>query len=76
MWKFAASASFAVALSIVAASPTLAFGDGCGDRAIECYNKVRLPDVYATRTRPVLVSPGWREVVPAPALYGRYTDTG
>ena len=73
MWKFAASACLAVALSIVAASPTLAFGDGCGDRAIECYDKVRLPDVYATRARPVLVSPGWREVVPTPALYGRYT---
>ena len=72
MWKFAASACLAVPLGIVAATPGLAFGDGCGDRAIECYDKVRLPDVYATRTRPVLVSPSWREVVATPPLIRNY----
>jgi hypothetical protein len=29
----------------------------------ECYDKVRLPDVYRTVDRPVVVRPGYREVV-------------
>lgn len=29
----------------------------------ECYDKVRLPDVYRTVERPVVVRPGYREVV-------------
>jgi hypothetical protein len=73
MWKFAAPLCFAVLTSFALATPGLAFGDGCGDGAVACYDKVRLPDVYAVRTRPAVVSPGWREVVPSPALYARST---
>ena len=47
-----------------------AFGHGCGDRAVECYEKVRRPDVYATVKRRVLVSPSTAEVVRTPAIYG------
>ena len=32
-------------------------------RGGECYDKVRLPDVYETVDRPVVVRPGYREVV-------------
>jgi hypothetical protein len=32
-------------------------------RGSECYDKVRLPDVYRTVDRPVVVRPGYREVV-------------
>ena len=54
--------------SITLSVPALAFDHGCGNRAIECYDKVRLPDVYATRARPVVVAPGFREVVSEPPV--------
>jgi hypothetical protein len=70
MRKVALLGFIAVSLGGFAAEPSFAFGDGCGERAIECYDKVRTPDVYATRTRPVLVRPGWREVVAMPPVVG------
>jgi hypothetical protein len=52
-------AAFAATLSMYAlASPAFAC---LGDR--DCYDKVRLPDVYRTVDRPVLVRPGYREVI-------------
>jgi hypothetical protein len=39
-------------------SPALACRYGA-----ECYDKIRLPDVYRTVDRPVVVRPGYREVV-------------
>jgi hypothetical protein len=67
MRRFAVSAFLAVPLSLLAASPTFAFGD-CGWRA-DCFDGgVRQPDVYATHSRPVFLRPGWREVVPLPPI--------
>lgn len=43
---------------IFAATPASACRYGA-----ECYDKVRLPDVYRTVDRPVIVRPGYREVV-------------
>lgn len=42
-----------------------AFDHGCGrgGRAVACYDKVRLPDVYATETRPVLLRPAFSQVL-------------
>ena len=45
----------------------LAFDRGCG-RAVECYDRVRVPDTYATVERPVIVRPGFREVVQMPPV--------
>lgn len=45
-----------------------AFDHGCGDRAVECYEKVRRPDVYAIAERSVVIAPGRREVVHVPAV--------
>lgn len=45
-----------------------AFDHGCSSRAVECYEKVRKPDVYATVERPVVVAPGRREVIHTPAV--------
>ena len=67
MRKFAVSAGLAISLSVIGASSAFAFGDGCG-HAVACYDKVPLPDVYATRARPVLVSPGWREFHATPPI--------
>lgn len=47
---------------LVAASPAFA----C--RGVECYDEVRLPDVYRTVDRPVIVRPGYREVVDRPPV--------
>lgn len=62
-----ASAAVAV-MSVAIAGPALAWGDGCGGHAVECYDKVRLPDVYATEARPVVVHPGYSEVVETPPV--------
>jgi hypothetical protein len=73
MRKFSLPAAcLAVLLGVPAATPALAFGHGCGWGAVECYDKVRLPDVYAVRTRPVLLSPAWREVFPTPPIVRNY----
>lgn len=48
----------ALGFLIVAATPASACRYGA-----ECYDKVRLPDVYRTVDRPVVVRPGYREVV-------------
>jgi len=49
------------------ASPSLA--GGCGG-AVECYEKVRQPDVYATVTRPVIVRPALSGIYHRPAVMG------
>lgn len=52
-------AVLAAALSLVSmATPAAACRPGG-----ECYDKVRLPDVYRSVDRPVVVRPGYREVV-------------
>ena len=51
----------------IAASAS-AFDRGCSGRAVECYEKVRSPDVYGTVERPVVISPGRREFVHVPAV--------
>ena len=40
----------------------------------ECYEKVRTPDVYQTVERPVVVHPGYREVVRLPAVTAVRTE--
>ncbi|MGE0025211.1 MAG: hypothetical protein AB7S70_16445 [Hyphomicrobium sp.] len=56
-------AAFALALSLAsAASPASACRYG------ECYDKVRFPDVYSAVDRPVIVRPGYREVVEKPPV--------
>lgn len=71
MWHIALAIGLAGSF-IAAATPTFAFGDGCGSRAVACYDKVRLPDVYATQTRSVLLRPAYRTVVPTPPLVRNY----
>lgn len=41
---------------------------GCHGRAVECYDKVKLPDVYATQSRSVVVRPGYSQVVTTPPV--------
>jgi hypothetical protein len=54
--RFAASAAlFTFALASTTAANACTYG--------ECYDKVRVPDVYRTVDRPVVVRPGYREVV-------------
>lgn len=62
------SKATALALGFAAAMSTNAFAFGCGGNAAECYEKVRLPDAYATVARPVLIHPGYSEVVHQPAV--------
>jgi hypothetical protein len=66
------AAFVAMTSTFLGAVPTFAFGDSCGGHAVECYDKVRLPDVYALRSRHVLVSPGWRSVIPTPPVIRNY----
>lgn len=55
---FLRAVAVATAVTVVAtATPVLA----CHGRA-ECYDRVRLPDVYRTVERPVVVRPGYRRV--------------
>jgi len=57
-------AALSLALFVAsAASPALA----CHNGGV-CYDKVRLPDVYRTQDRPVIVRPGYREVVEKPPV--------
>ncbi len=57
-------AAFAAVLLLAAtASPALACRGGG-----ECYDRVRLPDVYRTVDRPVVVQPGFRQVVDRPPV--------
>ncbi len=54
------------------APAAIAFDHGCGGReparAVECYEKVRRPDVYAIEERPVVVERARREQVFVPAV--------
>lgn len=69
----ALAACIAAVAGVMAAGPAVA-GHRCGGDAIECYEKVRHPDVYATRARPVVVRPAYHEVVTRPAVYGRVRE--
>lgn len=60
-------AAFGV-LAVTISGPAGAGAAGCGERAIACYEKVRRPDIYETRTRAVVVRPGYSEVVGRPAI--------
>lgn len=51
-------------------SHALAGGGGCSGRALECYQKVQTPDVYATVARQVVVRPGYSKAVHTPAVMG------
>lgn len=73
MRKFFLGACGAACFSLLGAAPTLAFGGHCGDRAVECYDKVQTPDLYAARTRPVLVRPAYRTVIPTPPVMRNIT---
>jgi hypothetical protein len=73
MRKVVLEACCAVCFALVGVAPTLAFGGHCGDRAVECYDKVQTPDLYATRTRSVLVRPVYRSVVPTPPVVRNVT---
>lgn len=73
MRKFVLGACCAACFSLLGLGPTFAFGGHCGGRAVECYDKVRTPDLYATRTRPVFVRPGYRSVVPTPPVVRNVT---
>lgn len=61
----AATVSAAV---LVSATGALAGGHGCAAGAIECYRKVRTPDVVATVAHQVVVRPGYQQVVTTPAV--------
>ena len=51
-------------------APALAGDHGC--QHVECYRQVRQPDVYASVARPVVVEPGYTEVVRhGPVIYNR-----
>ena len=61
-------AGLGIALTTAAlafAAPALAFDRDCRS---ECYEKVRQPDTYATVERPVVVRPGYSEVVHTPPV--------
>ena len=45
-------------------------GGGCRGQAVACYEKVRLPDVYRTVERPVVLRPARQRVVHVPAVIG------
>lgn len=75
MRHIALAVGLAGSFFLAAATPTFAFGDGCGGRAVSCYDKVRLPDVYATQTRSALLRPAYRTVVPTPPLVRNYAVT-
>jgi hypothetical protein len=67
--RLAAKAVGSAALMIVAIGGNAqAGGFGCHGRAVECYDKVQLPDVYATQSRPVVVRRGYSEVVNIPPV--------
>lgn len=57
-------AALLAALAVAAAASPASACRGGG----ECYDKVRLPDVYRTVDRAVIVQPGFREVVDRPPV--------
>lgn len=61
-------ALLAASVIVLATVPAISANDHCSERAIACYDKVRTPDVYAIKTRRVIVRPGWREVVTTPPV--------
>lgn len=67
--RFAAKAvGAAIVMSFAMGGTAVAGGFGCHGRAVECYDKVKLPDVYATQARPVVVRPGYSQVVNTPPI--------
>lgn len=67
--QFAAKAAGAAAVMMVAVTGGAKAGHfGCHERAVACYEKVKLPDVYATEARPVVVRPGYSQVVQTPPV--------
>lgn len=60
----------ALAAIFGASIPAIAGGHGCRGKAVACYEKVRLPDVYKTIERPVVVKPAREHVVRVPAVVG------
>lgn len=66
MRNFVIRALLAAPVIALAAAPAFSANDRCS--AIACYDKVRTPDVYTTKTHQVIVRPGWREVVTTPPV--------
>lgn len=64
--KFTGPVAFAT-IALLSPASAGAF-DGCGERSVTCYEKVRKDDVYATVARPVVVEPARREVIHEPAV--------
>lgn len=63
------------AISVLApASSALAFEECGRGRAVECYEKVRLPDVYAARMRSVVVRPAMTHLYRRPAEMSAVAD--
>lgn len=67
-------AGAAVLVSMMGVAPALAGHDGCHGRAIECYEKVRTANVYATQARSVVVRPAYSEVVQTPPVVINQTE--
>lgn len=68
MRKIVLGVGLALALTDGAANAAFAFETRCGGHAIACYDRMRVPPAYATRTYPVLVNPAWREVIASPPV--------
>ena len=60
---------FLALVALTPATPSFAFGCGRG-HAVECYEKVRKPDVYEMVTRPVVVRPALTGIYHRPAVMG------
>lgn len=71
--RFGPSAIAVATVAVGLAGPVAAYG-GCKGQAVECYEKVRHPDLYKSVARPVVVKPGWKEVVETPPIVERRTD--
>lgn len=56
------------ACGVMATTSAHAFDRGCRGAAVECYEKVRRPDVYATVTRQVVVRPAIQQIVHTPPV--------
>ena len=74
MRMFTAAAGAAIVYALAGSSPVLAWGDGCGGQAVECFEKVKLPDVYATQARPVVIRQGYSEVVETPPVIANQAE--
>ena len=72
-YRMLAIAAAAAVIVPFASHDASAFFDrdrGCAPQATECYHAVQTPDLYTTRYKNVMVTPGWWENHTVPAVYG------